>query len=367
MFYYNHGTVIKRRNKNDMQDIQTNVSNNNENLRLDDIEKELSNVLNATIKSWIRVANLLDQVQKFDLWKQDAKNHSFSQWVKRYAKANNIHESYLWKIKKSGDVYRKYEDYKISQGADVTAFNDLNVDRQSFEIAAKVAGSNDAVLYDLCEKIENKELTRKDLKQAYAQVRADRDAKGIKQPANGYESKIEVTKEDLKKSKEKMLIADDIVNALRCNLNWIKELEPNDGRAIKTYEQSKYATFTEFPVQTGTARHARRIDVLVASNRGLEPRIRRYGTVLHAIEIKVDLYDLKNDKKANEYAEFVDALWFAIPNNPEMIDLIVNEQLETTGILLIDDDGTVNVYREAKVETGIRRVETLMTLVNKMI
>ena len=119
---------------------------------------------------------------------------------------------------------------------------------------------------------------------------------------------------------------------------------------------------TEFAVQTGTSHHARRIDALVLEN--MTPN--EPGKIsIHGIEIKVDKSDLLNDHKMQEYLDFVDFFWIAVP------ELLVDEAQSVIadgwGILTIDNDKKINVAVFAKKRKAICREQTLESAINKLL
>jgi len=65
------------------------------------------------------------------------------------------------------------------------------------------------------------------------------------------------------------------------------------------YIKRKYGVFDEFRADTGSSRHARRLDALAIKSLTISERntIRLYG-----VEIKVSVGDLKGDKKMAEIA-----------------------------------------------------------------
>ena len=102
-----------------------------------------------------------------------------------------------------------------------------------------------------------------------------------------------------------------------------------------------YAALTEFPLNSG-----RRVDVIAVNGAG--------ETVI--VEIKTSTADYRSDRKWNEYLEFCDAFYFAVP--PAFpIALLPSE----CGLLIADDYGAEILRRPAAqpMNGSRRRAQTL--------
>jgi hypothetical protein len=67
---------------------------------LSDIESKIFHISENQKKCWIKIAQYLWLVEKFDLFKQDEKYSSYSNWLKSLAKRLELKPSTLWKYRK---------------------------------------------------------------------------------------------------------------------------------------------------------------------------------------------------------------------------------------------------------------------------
>jgi hypothetical protein len=102
-----------------------------------------------------------------------------------------------------------------------------------------------------------------------------------------------------------------------------------------------YAALTEFPLNSG-----RRVDVIAVNGAG--------ETVI--VEIKTSTADYRSDRKWNEYLQFCDAFYFAVPS-AFPIALLPSE----CGLLVADDYGAEILRRPAAqpMNSSRRRAQTL--------
>lgn len=310
--------------------------------KIDIIENELETLLSADKKSWVKIYELMQQVENEKLYQ--GKYRSFTAWVNELAAKSKVHVSLLWNRKKAGKVYAEYEERARKAGKNVPAMSDIKVSPDNFNLVEKIAGSNTDVADELIGKVVSGELKRQDLKNAWATVRAD-------------EKNVRVTRHDKPAERTEItLTASDIVLALSSS-DWIPE---NAERRISSYdhEQRKYRTMTEFAVQTGTSRHARRMDVLALET------ITDGDISLHGIEIKVSKSDLLNDHKMQEYTDFCDFFWIAIPDS--LIEEAQSIMANGWGILAIDN-GKVTVIARASRQEAIFRDKTINSALMKLL
>jgi hypothetical protein len=102
-----------------------------------------------------------------------------------------------------------------------------------------------------------------------------------------------------------------------------------------------YAALTEFPLNSG-----RRVDVIAVNGAG--------ETVI--VEVKTSTADYRSDRKWNEYLEFCDAFYFAVPSAFPTA-LLPSE----CGLLIADDYGAEILRRPAAqpMNGSRRRAQTL--------
>lgn len=315
-----------------------------------DIENELEALLSADKKSWVRIYELMEMVDKEKLY--EGEFSSYTSWVNALAEKVKVHVSLLWNRKKAGKVYAAYQERAREKGKEVPEMKDLKVSADNFNLIEKIAGRNEDVADELIEKVIQGEMKRADLKNAWATVRADREDSGMKTiRVNAYDKEEVDTKQDSIK-------AADIVFSLS-NHNW---LDKND-IFLSIHAQPKYKLMTEFAVQTGTSHHARRIDALVLENWTVSEN-KNYNTNIHAIEIKIDKNDLINDHKMQEYTDYADYFWIAIP---EFLKEYAEEiMLPEWGLLLLNDKKELKIARKATFRKAIFRDKTMETALVKL-
>lgn len=332
------------------------------NNELNNIEKELNDLVEKDRQNWSSFYLLLKKIEEDKLW--EGIHKSFTAWIKHFANANKIQESVLWNRKKAGEIYQKYYAKKLENKEKVADIQVVDIAQDSLILIEKIARKDDELQQELIDKAINKELKKKDLQEAYRIVKSKRDAEKqlkeeLKREDISAEDKEKI-EENIKEIKMSGITALDIVEALKSH-SWLyggsKETRK---RFTNFYEQDKYKVFTEFPVFSGTTRNSRRIDALVCENLTEE----RWKLNLHAIEIKVSKSDLINDCKYTEYAEFTDFIWLAIPEN--LIEVAKETKLNKCGILVIKE-GKVKIIEQAQRLDAMRREECLSRLALKLL
>lgn len=319
---------------------------------IDAIENELESILSSDKKSWVRIYELMDTVEREKLYSDQYS--SYTKWVNALADKAKVHVSLLWNRKKAGRVYAAYEERANAQGKSVPAMEDVAVSADNFNLIEKIARNNTDVADELIEKVLQGDIKRSDLKNAWQTVKADREASGKKSVrVNGYDKEsVDV--------KTETITAADIVLALS-RRNWLIN---NVDTYTDRYTVSKYRVLTEFAVQTGTSHHARRIDALILENRTVEAE-KAYNVHIHAVEIKVSKHDLLSDHKMQEYTDYADFFWIAVP--VELKDDALSIMLPEWGLITIDDQKELHVIQKAKLHDAIFRDKTVETALIKIL
>ena len=179
---------------------------------IDAIENELETLLSADKKSWVRIYELMDSVEKEKLYTD--KFSSYTKWVNALADKAKVHVSLLWNRKKAGRVYAAYEERAKACGRTVPSMNAIQVSADNFNLIEKIAGNNTDVADELIDKVLQGDMKRSDLKNAWQTVKADREASGKKiVRVNAYDKEsVDV--------KTETITAADIVLALS-RRNWL--------------------------------------------------------------------------------------------------------------------------------------------------
>ena len=318
--------------------------------QMKDYENELITILNADKSNWAKFYLLMKEIEEKQLYRELNLN-SFTAWVKSFSIKNKIHESVIWNRKKAGKVYENYVLVQKEKGIEVAPLEKAKIGVDSLVLLDKISKRDKNLGAQLTEKAIQKEISREDLRNAYKTIRGDLqknkadDKKTITLSEKAEESIIKI---------KETIAASKIVAAL-AKPRWLGE-ECNRKAFKGAYEQDKYKALTEFPVYTGTTSKSRRIDVLVAENLRVKEH---FNLNLHGIEIKVSKSDLVNDIKYTEYAEFVNYLWLAIPEDLlEVAEIVVPKNI---GILIYKND-RINIKREAETLEPLKLKESLTTL-----
>lgn len=316
-------------------------------MNIKEIEEELITLAKQDQKTWVSFYKLMKQVQEQELYKETS--HTFTQWVKNFSVRCGLHESSLWNRLKAGRVYESYQRVQEQKGIQTKALDEIDVSVDSLVLLDKINKKSEEMGAELVDKVLNKELTRQDLRETYKALGGDQRPSVIK-------AKVEAG-EEVEKPLEHLITAAAIVNSLS-EPNWLGA-EVINNRFIKAEERSKYRTFTEFSVQTGTSRKSRRIDLLAVENVSTS----EWGVNIHGVEIKVSKGDLVTDTKYMEYSNSVDYLWLAIPK--ELIDIALETKAEPVGIIVVDVDGTAAIHTQAQRLEPLSREHTLTNIILK--
>lgn len=338
-----------------------------------EVEQQLTNLVATDKRTWVEFYKLLKEVEEQRLYEEKGFK-SFTNWVKKFATNNKIHESVIWSRKKAGKVYEKYQQRQAEKGIEVAPIEELDVSADSLVLVEKIANKDSELGAEMIEKVLDNQLTRADLRRTYKLLR---DA-NAKEETNDNPSTEEAAGEpvEVKISDAKMtailtnkLMSGDDLWVCRFGMELGME-QPNLHREVGKMSTQKCKAVAEFPVYTSTSRKSRRIDVLTVENYFSEE-----GTLhLHGIEVKVSEGDLKRDKKYSEYAEFVDFLWIAIPM--DLLEVALVEVPDTYGILAFKDfsedyknegHGNFRVERLATRLNPLMREEALTTLILRTI
>ncbi|MBQ8987238.1 MAG: hypothetical protein IJ100_08410, partial [Lachnospiraceae bacterium] len=216
------------------------------------IEEELAGCVKADRKNWVKIYQLMREVEVDRLYAERDDTPSFTSWVNALADELSVHVSLLWARLKAGRTYAEYEERAAKQGRSIAPLEALSVSPDSLNLCEKVAGKNFAEMDRLIDKVVGGELTREDLRAA---ARAKRSEGGAMPKTRHDRIDAAERTEDTAKVE-----ASDIVMALRQSA-WISAAKDDDR---KVYFDRKYHVFIEFRIPSGTSRSVRLIDVMIA-------------------------------------------------------------------------------------------------------
>lgn len=319
--------------------------------RLSEIENELTGYVKTDKRNWVKIYQLMHAVEKEKLYLA-RELPSFTAWVNTLAEEMHVHVSLLWARLKAGRNYAEYEERAARAGRTVTPLDEISISPDTLNLAARVAGKNADEMDSLIDKVVEGSLTRADLRAAAQIQRASGDV-GAK------------TRHDRLSAREKesglttRVTAGDIIIALRRNHDWIPIV-----RADKHFDHI-YHVFQEFRANSGTSSHTRLMDALIVETRS---ETTRDTVTLRGVEIKVSKSDLENDTKMQEYTDFVDYFYIAIPaDQPDLLEAAHAIKLQAWGILLIDLEGNITVETDAQRLDAVFRDKTLANCIIKLL
>ena len=333
---------------------------------LNEIEGQLSQYLAADKKNWIHTYLLMSEVQDKELYA--AQYRSYTKWVNHLADSLSIHVSTLWARLKAGKNYAEYAARAAEHGRTVPKIEEIDVSPDSLNLCAKVAGKNAVEMDKLVEQVMSGNLTRENLRQAAKARKA----------AGGF---VATSKFDCIQAKDRTEMAEkitaaDIILALQSsdwlfeqdvtNPVWEKVITDPREPVKKTYIKEKYRIFEEFPVNSGTSRHSRRLDALIVENISVPARADNPVNLI-GVEIKVAVNDLKNDCKIQEYTNFVDQFYLAISDEKDIVNAALSTKLDSWGLLTVSKDGQIKVLQTADKLSAIMSDKTLNSLVLKLL
>lgn len=331
-------------------------------LNLKEIEDKLEVLIKIEKKNWADFYLLIKQVETEELWQ--GTYNSFTQWVKDFAVRTKTHESTIWYKKKAGEVYEKYAEMRKKKGLEVEEIRDSKVSVNSLVILDKIDKYSPEKTEELADKVFNKEITRNDLHNIYIAIRPSTETR--ERVNSIYASK---TDEEIRTEKiEESIKTSNILSTLYSIECWLGKKK--ERKYFKSaYEQDKIQCFAEFPLFTGTTRHSRRIDFLCVENLTTQ---NLWELNIHGVEIKINEYDLLNDKKYSEYVEFLDYFYLAVPE--ELEEVALKNKFNGCGLIVIStkDKENSNKFTAKVVEiptklTPLRREDTLTSITLKLL
>lgn len=330
---------------------------------ISEIENQLVDLLNLDKRNWTNFYILLKKIETEKLW--EGKFNSFTAWVKDFAIKTKTHESIIWSRKKAGEVYQNYVDVQKKKGVEVAPLTEVNIAQDTLVLLDKIASKAPTLGAELTQKALNKEIKKKDLREAYKIVRdrayvPNKIDKEIKQDIKDNLEKEKIdSMEALEQAKHEAVTAMEILTTLY-DTEWLNVKV--ERKYFKTsFEHDKYRVLSEFPVHTGSSQKSRRIDALICENISSN---NSWELNLHGIEIKISKGDLLKDTKYTEYAEFVDYLWLAVPR--ELIEIARQNKPKACGIIGISNKKAKIIEYAIKLNS-IRKIDALNNLALKLL
>lgn len=317
-----------------------------------------------TEKNWVDLYLAIAEVEEEQLYRPEYK--SITAWGKALAERGGFHLRELWRRKRAGETYREYERRKEALGKIARPLEQIttqtkSVNPRNLETIVKIAGRDKKMEDRLIDQLAAGKIGRSQLEGMWESAKGA----GAKKRKNQYDEAAQ----DNDATQSQAMTAARIVAAIQSanDGTWLPE-----EHKTRPWIKDKYRVFTEVPIYTGSTKHPARIDATVIETFGCE-----YMTdvIIHAIEIKVSKSDLTRDTKMDEYANFADYMWVAVPAElkeaaENHIDELQGKQ--TWGLLLIKTDPETEedhliVARKPKLIKGIMRGKVCEYLVAQYI
>ena len=284
----------------------------------DDQEKKLVDSLKKDTANWVEQYRILKMFKENERELKEIYQMSFTGWVNHVAELAKVHVSLIWRRLKAGTFYEEY----LERNPDAPALEKSNLSAETLQLLAQISGKRHSDLADpYVQKIANGECSKGELKNLYAQVKAERIPKFQAPQATLTPADHPADHQAPEQSQNpNHATAANVLLAIQRSA-FFKTLMTDEQTDMQRQKIQKGRLFSayvsEFPVHTGDTRHAQRIDLMVVENFTTDGYLKPYDVALHGIEIKVAYHDLINDHKKSNYVPFCDYCWLAIPDDDE--------------------------------------------------
>ena len=138
-------------------------------MNLRKIEHEIEEILAKDTHSWVRLYELIREVEFNKLWRNEYS--SFTRWIKHLAHISGVTESLIWKRKKAGEIYFDYQQRAACRGVSVPNIEDVEVSPDNFELVEKISQGNNQIKDELMQKVLAKDIKRSDLLNTWSTIK----------------------------------------------------------------------------------------------------------------------------------------------------------------------------------------------------
>ncbi len=334
------------------------------NARLEKVESELIESLTRDRGGWVRQYRLMAKLQNDKSYFENTEYKSFTAWINAFSMKIGIQKSLLWRRLKCGRYYERF----LKRNEQAPSLEEAHVSAEKLETILSLTGDKqeqlgDEVVFDAI----NGKLDANRLKTLAATAKARRDAVAAENKVRRLGSgasrdnvqSVEVNDNDRKEMRANRMVAALIGSHFCLGLPH----PPISGNSERFKVRMIHVPLTEFAIQSGVDRHAQRIDLVIIEN---YTATMREDVTIHGIEVKVNVYDLRNDTKKEDYLPYIDRGWLAVPSGDEKIEQELTEHAANYafwGILEVNEaDGTVAIKKQAPTDVpniGSNRVDAL--------
>ncbi|EGO9003098.1 hypothetical protein D2A91_14130, partial [Enterococcus faecalis] len=138
-------------------------------MNLRKIEHEIEEILAKDTHSWVRLYELIREVEFNKLWRNEYS--SFTRWIKHLAHVSGVTESLIWKRKKAGEIYFDYQQRAEGRGISVPNIEDVEVSPDNFELVEKISQGNNQIKDELMQQVLAKDIKRSDLLNTWSTIK----------------------------------------------------------------------------------------------------------------------------------------------------------------------------------------------------
>lgn len=312
-------------------------------MNLRKIEHEIEEILSKDTHSWVRLYELIREVEYSKLWRNEYS--SFTQWIKHLAYVTGVTESLIWKRKKAGEIYFDYQQRARSRGVSVPNIEDVEVSPDNFELVEKISQGNNQIKDELMQQVLAKDIKRSDLVNTWSTIKTIQAKEG-----GGIVKKNRYSKID--SSDEQIFTISDFSFALS-ESSWLQI-------AKNSYHKGKsvYKLIPKFSFYSSLLMRSVTLDFLL-----LENVSSKYTQELNTHSIEIVFSDNKlNNIILNTKTNYS---WVVVP---EDISLIALKQLpKEIGLLKISSKRIIQVVRNATLTNETSKLDILQAFIVKTI
>ncbi|EMW5404115.1 hypothetical protein [Enterococcus faecalis] len=307
------------------------------------IEHEIEEILAKDTHSWVRLYELIREVEHNKLWRNEYS--SFTRWIKHLAHIAGVTESLIWKRKKAGEIYFDYQQRAAGRGVSVPNIEDVEVSPDNFELVEKISQGNSQIKDKLMQQVLAKDIKRADLLNTWATIKTLQAKEG-----GGIIKKNRYSKID--SSDEQIFTISDFSFALSESL-WLQSIN-------NSYHKGKsvYKLVPNFSFYSSLLMRSVTLDFLL-----LENVSSKYTEELNTHSIEIVFSDNKlNSIILNTKTNYS---WVVVP---EDISLVALEKLpEGIGLLNISAKRKIQIVKPAAHNIETSKLDILQAFIVKTI
>ncbi|OTN83826.1 hypothetical protein A5819_003645 [Enterococcus sp. 7E2_DIV0204] len=314
------------------------------------IEEEIEKILIKDKRSWVRLFELIREVELGALWKPE--HLSFTRWIRHLAYESGVTESLIWKRKKAGEIYFDYQTRAKKKGLAVPRIEDVEVSPDNFELVEKISQGNKDIKDDLMDKVLHRELKRSELLSAWKSVKTIRQNEPGSIIKKNSHSEVSCSEGE----KEIALSVSDIAISLTYS-SWLNNFSDVNMNSLTTHAQKKvYKLFPNFSFYSSITDRSHTIDFLVIEN----STSNSHQLNLHSIEVILSEEDLHRSFNSKQYQQHMNYLWIAIPSL--LVEKLEPKISDDYGIIEVGTKEVATIWRNSLYTTETNKLDLLQTI-----